>query len=200
MTIAAVFVLVALTSWKPAVFGFPSLGVIAALGILDYVVVMTRPEPRGRRGRRASLGPDGGSGHDDFDDDWLDGPDAGEPGGRQTRRAGRPAADEAWYAEEGYDPAAATAMMPRVVPDADGSYATPTAAIPRPAGRTPETADRRSKPLHPAYARQFTPDEDVLSWDDDDGSDSEDRREDAVVHTMAIDIRGLLNETGTYRI
>lgn len=201
VTIAVVFVLVALTSWRPAVFGVPAIAVIAALGILDNVVVMTRPEPRGRRGRRAASGAADGPSYDDIDGGWVDGPDAGESAGRRGRRARRPAVDETWYAEQGYDPAAATTMMPRVTAGPDPSAAAPTAAIPRPAA-APGTgaAGRRDRPLHPAYARRFTPDEDVLNWDHDDGPESEDQREDAVVHTMAVDIRGLLNETGAYRI
>lgn len=209
-TVAAVFVLVALTSWKPAVFGIPSLVVIGCLGILDYAVVMTRPEPRatlGRdHGRRDGGRRDGGrrdQGRDAGADDAASEPGPGTRRARRAARAGLPAADGGWYADLGYDQGgSATTMLPRMPMDADDSFvAPPTAAIARPTSAPAAAAGhRRDKPLHPAYARTFSPEEDVLSWDDRDGEHHDESREDALLHTMAVDMRGLLNETGVYRI
>lgn len=164
-TILAVFTLVALTAWRPWVYGLPSLAVIAALGFLDYTVVMTRPV------------------HDDP--------------AVLAARAGLPAAD-AWY--DSYDAGPATTMLPRLPLDApppDGSGAPPlsaaqTTAMPRP-----------TRALHPAYEGGFSAEDDILSWDDPDpdesGADDPSRPgRDALVHTMAVDMRGFLGGSASW--
>jgi hypothetical protein len=67
LTVIAVFAVVAVVAWRPAVFALPGLAAVAALGLFDALVVTTRghePEAPGPRAGGAVWygGPRGGPG------------------------------------------------------------------------------------------------------------------------------------------